>query len=69
MRGRRSMRGAVPALAVGAVALLLSACGGTRSAVARTTTTSLPPLPPAVVAYVTLVGTGSSLGLGDKVAA
>ncbi len=45
-------------------ALLLGACShGTTPSIA-TTTTTLPPLPPKVIAYVVLAGTGSNLGYG-----
>lgn len=59
-------RAGLPLAVLGALSLVCTACGSTTSAVARTTTT-VARLPPAVVAYVTLVGTGSSLGLGNKV--
>ncbi len=66
--GRRrlhSRRGA-GALALAAAALALSGCGG-GGPKAGTATSSLPPLPPNVVAYVTLAGSGSDVGYGDRV--
>ncbi len=66
--GRRlvhSRRGA-GALALAAAALGLSACGGGGPS-AGTATSSLPPLPPNVVAYVTLAGSGSDVGYGNRV--
>jgi YVTN family beta-propeller protein len=60
---------AVPCAGLVAVlALVLSACGGP-SAAPTTTTSTLPPLPPSVYAYVTLAGTGTNLGFGDHVVA
>jgi YVTN family beta-propeller protein len=45
--------------------LALAACGGNGTAGSKTTTTStLPPLPPKVIAYVALAGTGTNLGYG-----
>lgn len=67
MTRARPERAALPAVLVGALSLACAACGSTRSAAPRTAAKVAPKLPPAVVAYVTLVGTGSSLGLGDKV--
>ncbi|HEY5272902.1 MAG TPA: YncE family protein [Acidimicrobiales bacterium] len=46
-----------------AIALLVTACGGKSPATAPTGTT-LPPLPPDVVALVTLIGQGSAIGTG-----
>jgi DNA-binding beta-propeller fold protein YncE len=48
-----------------AIALLVSACGGKSPASAPTGTT-LPPLPPDVVALVTLIGSGSAIGTGTS---
>lgn len=54
-----------------AVALLLAGCASPKGSASTTTrpatTSTLPPLPPKVVALVTLVGTGSTLGSGDTV--
>ncbi len=56
-----------PALVVTGVALLLAACGGSTSGGTRpdTTTSTLPPLPPNVYAYVALAGTGANVGTGS----
>ena len=62
-----SCRRRLPILAAAGLALGAAACGGGKAAAPTTTTRPLPPLPPQVVAYVTLIGTGSSLGLGDGV--
>ena len=54
-----------PTGALVAIALLASACGGKAPASAPTGTT-LPPLPPDVVALVTLIGSGSAVGTGSS---
>jgi hyaluronoglucosaminidase len=59
----KTLRGPVGAIV--AIALLVSACGGKSPASAPTGTT-LPPLPPDVVALVTLIGSGSAVGTGSS---
>lgn len=52
-------------LVAAAVAVSLAACGGGKAA--TSTTSTLPPLPPSIVALVTLAGTGSGIGTGKTV--
>ncbi|HVB06707.1 MAG TPA: YncE family protein [Acidimicrobiales bacterium] len=62
MRGTATPRGRL-LLGLGALPLVLAACG---SGPAKTTTSStLPPLPPTTVGYVTLIGSASNLGSGN----
>jgi hyaluronoglucosaminidase len=56
-----------PCGAVVAIALLVSACGGGKSPASAPTGTTLPPLPPDVVALVTLIGAGAAIGTGSSV--
>lgn len=76
--GRAFGQGRGPARLPLAVALPLvllavasTACGAAKTAGTTTTTThvtsTLPPLPPEIVAYVSLAGTGSGIGSGDEV--
>jgi YVTN family beta-propeller protein len=48
------------------LAAVLASCGGEHR-VASSPATTLPPLPPQVVAYVTVAGSGADAGLGDTV--
>lgn len=61
-RRRRRAAAVLSAVAAGAV---LAACGGGKAA--STTTSTLPPLPPSVIALVSLAGTGSGIGTGKTV--
>jgi DNA-binding beta-propeller fold protein YncE len=54
-----------PSGALVAIALLVSACGG-KTPTSAPTGTTLPPLPPDVVALVTLIGSGSAVGTGTS---
>ncbi|MGA3352249.1 MAG: hypothetical protein ABSD85_03570 [Acidimicrobiales bacterium] len=59
-----------PVLGVATAALIAigaAACGSSSTPPTTTTTTTLPPLPPQVYAYVTMIGTGSNIGLGRSV--
>lgn len=51
-----------------AAGLGLAACGSGNGASSSTTSSTLPPLPPSVLAYVALAGKGSNLGFGNHVA-
>ena len=69
MTGRRAagcLRAGGAVLATILAGAVCAACGG-GAPVSVTTTTSLPPLPPEVVAYVTRIGSGPTLGSGDTV--
>lgn len=46
---------------------MLAACGGSGVSTTTTATSTLPPLPPSIYAYVTLAGEGANLGFGDHV--
>ena len=69
-KSRRDARSwSARAAVAGLTALMfLSACGSSRPAAIPTTTTTstLPPLPPNLLAYVTLAGSGASLGSGSS---
>jgi len=58
--------GASPFAAALLFGAVLSACGGGGASPQTTVTSTLPPLPPSIYAYVTLAGTGANLGFGDR---
>ena len=63
-------RAFVAVVAVVALGGTLTGCRGTTSgggSSSSTTTTVLPPLPPNIIAYVALAGTGANLGFGTSV--
>lgn len=49
------------------LAVVAAACTSTSTPPTTTTTTTLPPLPPQVTAYVTMIGSGASIGVGHTV--
>lgn len=66
MTTRRALRSRLgAAFALSSVAILLAACGSSPSK--HATTTTLPPLPPSVYGLVTLIGSGTAVGTGDRV--
>jgi len=62
----RLARNIVGVAAVALLGLLATACTSTTTPT-TTTITTLPPLPPQVYAYVTMIGTGASIGIGHSV--
>ena len=63
----RLPRHVLGAAAVALLTIVAAGCSSATTTTTTTTTTTLPPLPPEVYAYVTMVGTGASLGLGHTV--
>jgi hyaluronoglucosaminidase len=68
----RARRASLPAVALAlALGTVGAACGKASPATTTTvpphTTSTLPPLPPEIIAYVSLAGTGAALGSGDVV--
>ncbi|MGH9291166.1 MAG: YncE family protein [Acidimicrobiales bacterium] len=68
-KGARRLRLGALAGTLALVAGLAAGCNSTASTTTTTTTSTLPPLPPSVIAYVTLAGLGANLGFGNHVAA
>ncbi|MGO9197379.1 MAG: YncE family protein [Acidimicrobiales bacterium] len=62
--GDRLRRRASGPLLIGVAALALSACGGGGKPASTVPSSTLPPLPPSVVAYVAMAGSGANLGYG-----
>ncbi|MGA2530314.1 MAG: YncE family protein [Acidimicrobiales bacterium] len=62
----RLLRAVLGVATAALIATVAAACGSSSTPPTTTTTTTLPPLPPQVYAYVTMIGTGSNVGLGHS---